>query len=54
MKIMLQTDLANNSVIEIREIKKKLLVKANKTKSDVSKKIKMLIAELEKIDKDFF
>ena len=54
MEIMLQTDLANNSVIEIREIKKKLLVKANKTKSDVSKKIKMLIAELEKIEANIY
>ena len=54
MSIMMQTDLANKSVIEIREIKEKLYDLLSSSSAAKSKKIKSLIYDLEKIESNIY
>ena len=54
MNIMMQTDLANRSVIEIREIKEKLNKIFPIKSSSKSKKLKSLISDLEKIESSIY
>lgn len=54
MDIMMQTDLANKSVIEIREIKEKLNKLISSSSVTKSKKIKSLIHDLEKIESSIY
>lgn len=54
MEIMSQTNLANKSVIEIREIKEQLNAIADKSSFIKLKKIKSLISELEKIESSIY
>ena len=50
----MQTDLANKSVIEIREIKEKLNKLISSSSVTKSKKIKSLIHDLEKIESSIY
>mgnify|MGYP001180321661 FL=1 len=52
MEIMNQTDIANKSVIEIRELKEKLKTHKNSLKN--SRKINALISDLEKIESSIY
>jgi photosystem II stability/assembly factor-like uncharacterized protein len=54
INIMMQTDLANRSVIEIREIKEKLNKIFPIKSSSKSKKLKSLISDLEKIESSIY
>ena len=54
ISIMMQTDLANRSVIEIREIKEKLNKIFPIKPSSKSKKLKSLISDLEKIESSIY
>jgi len=54
MSIMMQTDLANKSVIEIREIKEKLNDLLSSSSAAKSKRIKSLIYDLEKIESNIY
>jgi hypothetical protein len=54
MSIMMQTDLANKSVIEIREIKEKLNNLLPASSASKQKKISSLINDLEKIESNIY